>query len=189
MSRGRGKRRHPDPIPIPDDVRNTPASDTSGFDAQIAGTADYQPGTRMGAVVVNHLVTAMLIVMAVVTTTWAYLTFKDGTGELSAGSERSFFEPALTAQADRVRFAVGVYHTLHGSFPRDLQAVVDDGLLQSDDLKYPPGSAAVVYERVGDSYQIVIERTVVGHVAATPDPDDAPDETVEEEPEPLPDTE
>jgi hypothetical protein len=51
-------------------------------------------------------------------------------------------------------------------------------LLDSADLRYPPGSSTILYQRSGDTYQIVVEREFVKASAAAgeakPDPNEAP---------------
>lgn len=161
---GGGGKRHRDPIPMPgNDERPFEIDRDQGvLQPPTADTSAYQPGTGMGAVVVHHLVTAALLVLMLALGTWGYLTFKDVTAsDLGRTRTRPLEHEAIAAQAQRLHFALSVFHALRGTYPPSLEGLVDEGLLQTSDLEYPPGPSSIVYQRIGDTYQLVIEKTVV----------------------------
>lgn len=132
----------PGPVPQPTDDSPAEATEDGG----------------LGAVVLHHTVTALLLVLVVALGVWAYLTFR----------KSNFFEPpdpdavtevqsfALEAQMNRIRFALGVYYRLDGRYPADLSDLVERGLLLSSDLYYPAGASALSYRRTASGY--VLER-------------------------------
>lgn len=126
-----------------------------------ADTREYQPGSGMGAVVIHHLVTAVLVALLLALGIWGYLAYKNA-DFLSAQTKRPtpFETAAVTAQVDRLHFALGVYQAIYDKYPAQLEALVDEGLLSSSDLAYPPGSSTILYQRIGETYQITVERTV-----------------------------
>lgn len=172
---GGGGRRHRDPIPMPgNDERPFEIDRDQGVLQPPGGDAsDFQPGGGVGAVVVHHLVTAALLVLTLALGTWGYLTFRDVTrDDLTRPRARPLEHEALAAQAQRLHFALSVYHALRDTYPPSLEGLVDEGLLQTRDLEYPPGPSSIVYQRIGDTYQLVIEKTVV----MAPDDVDVPRE-------------
>lgn len=190
MGGGGSGRKHRDPIEVSLDSGRHPLQvDQQGLTAE---TADYKPGSGMGAVVVHHLVTAMLVVLAVALGTWGYLSFsKVRDGFLSEKRTRPFEHQALAAQSERLHFALAVFFALYGNYPPSLEGLVDEGLLQPSDLEYPPGPSSIVYERVGDSYRLIVEKTVVTQApadAATPAEGEAQADA-NEAPAPTPSTE
>lgn len=122
------------------------------------------PAQSMRATVIHHLVTVLLICGMLAIGTWGYLTFKDAPLLTDAGvafRAPLFDRPAGDAQLERLRFALDVYFKLNSKYPPDLDTLVEDGLLASTDLNYPPGDSTITYERVGESYQLAMERTIV----------------------------
>jgi hypothetical protein len=127
-----------------------------------ADVSDFEDGGTVGVVVVHHLVTAMLVAMALALGTWGYLTFRNASFfELPDRRTSPFERSAVDAQVDRFHFALDVYFALYSKYPASLEEVVDEGLLDSTDLNYPPGSSTILYRRTGDTYQIVVEREFV----------------------------
>jgi hypothetical protein len=117
------------------------------------------PGAGLGAVVLHHTVTALLLVLIIALGVWAYLTFRKTnffeTPDPSAVTRVQTY--ALEAQASRIRFALGVHYRLDGRYPADLSDLVERGLLLSSDLYYPAGTAALSYRRTASGY--ALERT------------------------------
>ncbi len=113
----------------------------------------------LGAVVLHHTVTALMLVLILALGVWAYLTFR----------KTSFFQPpdarahtrvdayALLAQRQRIRFALGVYFRLDGRYPRSLDELVQRGLLLPSDLYYPAGEGHFRYRRTASGYALEIE--------------------------------
>ncbi len=157
MRRKKGRVQPRGPIEVPDDILGDSGDD---FSSQVLDTADYHQGSSgMGAVVVNHLVTAMLIAMGLALGVWGYLTFKNAeAGTLVRPGDRPFEREAVEAQLQRIDFAVQTYHVLYGDFPKDANSLVEEGLLEPDDLRYPPGPVFVDYEKSGDVYELVVQR-------------------------------
>lgn len=182
------KHRAPIPMPSESSYESDVVRSNSELHAATTKTSDYQPGTGMGAVVVHHLVTALLVAMALALGTWGYLTFKNASLFQRSDSRQSspFEHHAVDAQVDRLHFALAVYHSLYEKHPADLEALVDEGLLFSSDLNYPPGSSTILYQRVGETYEITVERTVITTEPATPGDEIAPTEANPEAPQEVP---
>lgn len=155
---------HRDPIPMPDEssmdldvVRSN--SELHPADSDVS---QFEEEGSVGVVVVHHLVTAMLVVMALALGTWGYLTFRKASFfELPNRQVSPFERSAVDAQVDRFHFALDVYFDLYNKYPASLDELVDEGLLQSSDLRYPPGSSTILYRRSADTYQIIVERKFV----------------------------
>ena len=168
-------RRHRDPIPIPDDSGSKldVVRSNSELNPATADTSDYQPGSGMGAVVVHHLVTAILIAGVLAAGVWGYLTFKNADFLKEQPKRPTPLEgPALSSQVDRLHFALGVYFAIYDKYPATLESLVDEGLLSTSDLAYPRGSSTILYQRLGDTYQLTVERMVERAVEET-EPEEA----------------
>ncbi|MFP4599275.1 MAG: hypothetical protein ACLFVJ_13535 [Persicimonas sp.] len=118
-------------------------------------------GGGLGAVVLHHTVTAVMLALIIALGVWAYLTFRS----------TSFFQPpdakvdsrvesyALEAQLQRIHFALGVYFRLDGRYPADLAEVVERGLLLRSDLYYPSGRERLAYGRTASGYTLELAPT------------------------------
>lgn len=123
---------------------------------------DGQPQTpdetrsALGAVVLHHTVTAVMLVLILAIGVWAYLTFRN-TSFFQAPDEQADTRTEtylLEAQLQRVEFALGVYFRLQERYPSDLSQLVDRGLLRESDLYYPSGRDRLVYSRTAGGYEL-----------------------------------
>jgi len=158
-------KRHRDPIPLPDDSGRELdiVRENTELNPPDADVGQFESGPGLGAVVVHHTVTALLLILLVALGTWSYLTFR-GTSflDMPDAKERATFETfAVDSQVQRIRFALEVYDRLYEKYPATLETLVDEGLLQPDDVYYPPGDVRYVYQRVGNDYRLAVTREEV----------------------------
>lgn len=115
------------------------------------------PGKNgVGAVVLHHAVTAVLLAIVLATGLWSYHQFRRSSFfTLTSEADRSVFEVyAVDAQRDRIGFALDVYQKLYDEYPSSLETLVDEGLLQESDLFYPVGERRFSYQRMGRAFQL-----------------------------------
>jgi hypothetical protein len=115
-----------------------------------------QASDALGAVVLHHTVTALMLALIIALGVWAYLTFR----------KTHFFEPAgthddsrleafaLDAQMQRIRFSLRVYFRFDGRYPAELANLVERGLLLPSDLYYPSGAGRYTYRRNASGYTL-----------------------------------
>lgn len=113
-------------------------------------------GRGLGAVVLHHTVTALMLVLILALGVWAYLTFRkadffEGPDQESVSRLDHY---GTLAQGQRIRFALRVYYRLDGRYPANLQELVDRGLLLQSDLYYPSREEGYGYERTGSGYRL-----------------------------------
>lgn len=117
-----------------------------------------QQGQALGAVVLHHTVTAVMLVLVLALSVWAYLTFRNAqffhTPDDGADSRVESY--LLEAQHQRVEFALSVYYRLEERYPSQLRQLVSRGLLLESDLYYPSGRDRLDYERTADGYSLEI---------------------------------
>lgn len=128
----------------------------------------------MGAVILHHSVTALLIMLVIALAVWSYLSFRN-TDFFEAPTQNSRLGSYVEgAQKQRIHFALDVYYRLDGRYPLTLDELVERQLLQPSDLYYPataPTSGEqYVYERVQDTYTLEFARPLPAP------PSDAPGE-------------
>ena len=113
----------------------------------------------MGAVVLHHTVTALMLVLIIALGVWAYLTFRKTSffhaPDAEVGSRTESY--ALAAQNQRIRFALRVYFRLDGRYPAALDELVERGLLLPSDLFYPSGTGSFDYKRTASGYTLEIQ--------------------------------
>lgn len=110
----------------------------------------------LGAVVLHHTVTALMIALILALGVWAYLTFrKTSFFEAPDANTSSRVEAyAREAQLDRIGFALEVHFRLDGRYPASLDDLVQRGLLLPSDLYYPSGEGVYAYQRTGGGYTL-----------------------------------
>ncbi len=120
-----------------------------------------EEGNALGAVVLHHTVTALMLALIIALGVWAYLTFR----------KTSFFEApdaqastrveaySLQAQLQRIRFGLAVYFRLDGRYPAALDELVERGLLLPSDLYYPSGNGRYDYRRTASGYKLELSST------------------------------
>jgi hypothetical protein len=186
--------RHRDPIPLPDD--DDREYEISRDNREIEPSFDEPSGKHgVGAVVLHHTVTAVLVAVVLLTSLWSYYQFRQTSFfTLTSEADRSAFEVyAVDAQKDRISFALEVYEKLFDEFPSSLETLIDEGLLQESDLFYPSGGRNFSYQRMGRSYQLewvapkgpgpkgeIVEDTPEGNQAESPDRKGEPPETTDD---------
>ncbi len=148
--------RHRDPIPVPDDDDDFELDIRRDNREIEPDEAEVSGKHGVGAVVLHHTVTAVLVAVVVVTGLWTYHQFRRTSFfTLTTQADRSAFEVyAVDAQRDRITFALAVYQKLFDEYPSSLETLVDEGLLQESDLFYPLGARHFSYQRMGRSYQL-----------------------------------
>lgn len=125
-----------------------------------SGDAD-QPRRGVGAVVLHHTVTVLMLVLILAMGVWGYLTFRKTSffqkpdAQVSTRTEAY----ALRAQVRRIRVALRVYFRLDGRYPSNLTELVDRGLLLPSDLYYPSGKGRYAYQRTASGFQLELEST------------------------------
>ncbi len=153
---------HPEPIEIPDepvelDIRHGNDELLPG-PSHPGGADEAVPSGKngVGAVVVHHSISVVLLVLITAIGTWAFLTYRH-TGLVTRADRQapSFYQPyAVDAQQQRLAFALEVYQRLNDRYPSDLASLVDAGLLQASDLHYPPGRTQIQYRRTSSEYRL-----------------------------------
>ena len=110
----------------------------------------------IGAVVLHHTVTVLMLVMILAIGVWTFLTFRDSNFFKSPDQTELTRTSVYSARAQvrRIESALRVYHRLENAYPADLQALVDRKLLLPSDLHYPSGSVEYEYRRAGNSFEL-----------------------------------
>lgn len=116
----------------------------------------------MGAVVLHHSVTALMIMLIFALAVWSYLSFRN-TDFFEAPAKTSRVATYVeTAQKERIRFALEVIYRLDGRYPLKLEELVERNLLAPSDLYYPLKSTSprhqFSYERTQKSYTLDFAR-------------------------------
>lgn len=124
--------------------------------AQEASTKPV-PKAGLATLVLHHSITALILILFLALGVWGYLTFR--TDDFFASVDRAEFEaelrpPLVEAQRQRLVMAIEVANLLHGQYPRNLEELVEQGLLQDSDLYYPRGREQWVYNRFGDGFTL-----------------------------------
>ena len=114
----------------------------------------------LGAVVIHHTVTLLMLVMIIAIGVWTFLTFRDSNFfQAPKGDDMTRTSIYMArAQVERIESALRVYHRLEDNYPSDLQALVDRNLLLPSDLYYPSPNVEYVYRRSGSSYELELKR-------------------------------
>jgi hypothetical protein len=143
--------------------RTGPRTDSPPADA---AAADDTRRSGMGAVVLHHSVTALMLMLIIALGVWSYLSFRTTSFfQAPAASESSRVEAFVEeAQKQRIRFALRVFHRLDGRYPLTLDELVERNLLLPSDLEYPSGAsspgARFSYQREADGYTLQLARTL-----------------------------
>ena len=113
----------------------------------------------VGAVVIHHIVTVIIVCLILMISVWAYLTFKSSSFFSKTDQEQPrITQWAVDAQVDRIEFALKVFRRLNAKYPADLDELVSAGLLVPSDPTYPPSTGtAYKYRRVGDTYELSVQ--------------------------------
>ncbi len=100
---------------------------------------EHREPNALGALILHHTVTALLLVGALALGIWGYLTYsKGGFTYAQAPTAQSATQRYLIAsQERRLTLAAQTYRTIHQSPPLTLDVLVEDGLLDASDLTYP----------------------------------------------------
>lgn len=140
----------------PDDNNPHPAKKGAKKDAK-----EGDSGGGLGAVVLHHTVTAVMLALIIALGVWAYLTFRNTSFFQSpdARVDSRVESYALEAQLQRIHFALSVYFRLDGRYPADLAEVVERGLLLRSDLYYPSGRDRIAYGRTATGYTLELAPT------------------------------
>ena len=120
---------------------------------------DEELNRGIGAVVLHHTVTAMMLALMIAIAVWAYLTFRESSFFQSPDESETSRVMAYSAKAQvrRIESALEVHLRLHGEYPPSLDVLVDRGLLLESDLYYPADEFEYKYERGVDSYTLTIQ--------------------------------
>lgn len=112
-------------------------------------------GSSIGALIVHHSVTVILVVAMLVLGVWGYITFRKNdffyTPEETGSSTQRYL---VASQLQRIELAADAYQKIHESPPISLDSLVEEGLLTSKDLNYP--SRDITYELQIDGSDIKI---------------------------------
>lgn len=129
-----------------------------------------QPGA-LGALILHHTVTALFLCGALAMGIWGYLTHKKGgfvyaQAPLEESSSKRYL---IASQEARIKLAAETYRLIHQTPPIEVSVLVDAGLLQPDDLRYP--SSQVSYELHIDKDQLLVTSTVKHSALPSSEPD------------------
>lgn len=119
----------------------------------------------VGAVVLHHTVTALMIILILSLGIWSYLSFRN-TGFFQQPDLSESFrleDHAAAAQKQRLEFALEVFQRLDGRYPMNLEELVERNLILPSDLGYPPSpgdqKARFIYRRDADTYTLTWTRS------------------------------
>jgi hypothetical protein len=125
--------------------------------------------TPLRALVIHHVITLMLVVGALALGVWSYLTFRkrDFFYDGARGQVSPLEQHLERSQRARISLAVNAYYQLHNNWPLSLEQLIEEGLLESSDLRYP--SPQVTYTlRVEDGRPILDARRETPPTAPAP---------------------
>lgn len=104
----------------------------------------------------GHVMTALLIVLALGVGLLGWLTLEPDPDTASAVSTLDPWHEALTkSQMGRIENALGVYRARHGDYPARLGLLCEDGILEEADLTYPGFEKPYTYRSFEDRYLLV----------------------------------
>lgn len=158
--------------PAPTDSGTPPAP--TGHGAPPADSHHDPRRSQMGAIVLHHSVTALMLTLCLGLGVWSYLTFRKTSFFESAATHESSQIRAVTesAQLSRLHVALRVFHHLDGRYPLALDELVQRNILLPSDLAYPDsphvGATHYVYKRTLDAY--TLEVATRAHPPATQPP-------------------
>src|SRR5690554_6969035 len=109
--------------------------ETSPNPAVISPTDTRRSG--MGAVVLHHSVTALMIMLIIALGVWSYLSFRSTDFFQAADRDSRIGAYVEDAQKARIHFALDVFFRLDGRYPLTLDELVERNLLDPSDLHYP----------------------------------------------------
>lgn len=132
--------------------------------------------SRMGAVVLHHSVTALMIMLIIALAVWCYLSFRSTDFFQAPDRDSRIGAYVEGAQKDRVHFALDVFFSLDGHYPLSLDELVERNLLAPSDLYYPAKTTGTAetftYERTHKKYTLELASPLPSS------PDDAPAEPI-----------
>ena len=109
----------------------------------------------VGAMILHHTITAVILCSLIAIGVWSYLTFSqtDFFASVDRAEHGAKLEPYLVeAQRQRIASALDVAYGLDNRYPVSLEGLVDAGLLLPADLYYPAGRDRWEYRRYDQRY-------------------------------------
>ena len=125
-------------------------------------------GSSLGALILHHSVTVILVIAMLVLGVWGYITFRKGdffyTPEETGSSTQRYL---VASQLQRIELAANAYSKIHESPPMSLESLVEEGLLTQKDLSYPSPDITYELRLDGDDIKVVykLERGGAGLAA------------------------
>lgn len=133
----------PQPTPTPTRAENNPTD---------------APQRGMGAIVLHHSVTALMIMLIIALAVWSYLSFRNTHFFEAPSQDTRVGSYVEGAQKQRIHFALDVFYRLDGRYPLTLNELVERNLLEASDLYYPAKSATAhppfTYKRTPKKYTL-----------------------------------
>jgi hypothetical protein len=141
------------------EMKNLPPSKTTTDQAKeiIERAKEINRDGAVGAMVVNHTITALILASLVALGFWLQTNFKPDEFFTSVDhvERRAGLDPFLAeAQQRRIASALEVHHRLHGRYPITLEGLVEAGLLTQADLFHPAGADRWSYRRHEQSFHL-----------------------------------
>jgi hypothetical protein len=109
----------------------------------------------LGRGLVNHAMTAALMVGALLLGVAVFLNLRAGDGDEAARDLDPWREAQTRAQIERISNALGAYRAREGDYPVSLPLLVQEGLLTQEDLTFPDFEGPYVYRLAGERFVLV----------------------------------
>lgn len=121
-------------------------------------TGDLRHQARAtGAALLHHAITGLLVAGALAVGVWSYLaTLDSGDSPGDATAESITARAGRATTRTRIEWALEIHLIHHNDYPANLKILVDRGLLRSDDLYYPDGTAGWMFARQADSFELSV---------------------------------
>jgi hypothetical protein len=134
-----------------------------------------QPATTpLRALVIHHVITLALVIGALSLSVWGYLTFRKRDFFYDAGGQVSPLEQQLErSQRQRISLAIKTYYQIHNNWPLTLDQLVEQGLLEPADLRYPSPKITYTFEVKDGRPVLEVRREDQAGQAAAPAPQDS----------------
>lgn len=137
---------------------------------EISATDTRQSG--MGAVILHHSVTALMIMLIIALAVWSYLSFRNTDFFEAPSQDTRVGSYVEGAQKQRIHFALDVFYRLDGRYPLTLDELVERNLLEPSDLSYPAKSTSThssyLYKRTPKKYTLEVARRPRSRQIETP---------------------
>lgn len=141
-------------------------TDRRGDNRAGSSSDDEPPGNlrhqakRAGAALLHYTVTGLLVAAALAVGVWGFLAPPEPNRVTTTADSPTAIERARVASTrTRIAWALEVHRIEFKRFPASLGALVDRGLLRSDDLSYPRGGRHWTYATTDGGFRLTVENT------------------------------